>query len=133
MERGSSQLPDQKAKGTHFRHQTYITAIPLHIRLILTEPSASFRKRLTTILTFHGRPTIWHGNTTTVRTGQKPSGTIRNYLKIATWGPEIADAWLMLARCHHASGASQETRDCTYEGNHHECQLQGRLFCSWLN
>ena len=35
------------------------------------------------------------------------------YLKIATWGPEIADAWLMLARCHHASGASQETRDCT--------------------
>lgn len=36
-----------------------------------------------------------------------------DYLKIATWGPEIADAWLMLARCHHASGTSQEARDCT--------------------
>lgn len=36
-----------------------------------------------------------------------------DYLKIATWGPEIADAWLMLARCHHASETSQEARDCT--------------------
>jgi glycosyltransferase involved in cell wall biosynthesis len=36
----------------------------------------------------------------------------QDYLNIATWGPEIADAWLMLARCHHSNNDSYNAREC---------------------
>ena len=33
------------------------------------------------------------------------------YLNIATWGPEIADAWIMLARCYFAIGNYQDAKE----------------------
>ena len=35
----------------------------------------------------------------------------REYLKVATWAPEMADAWLMLARCHVARGNLADARE----------------------
>jgi len=35
----------------------------------------------------------------------------KEYLKVATWMPERADAWLMLARCLWQSGRADEARD----------------------
>lgn len=36
----------------------------------------------------------------------------RAYLQRATWGPEVADAWLMMARCHWMSNRGAEARVC---------------------
>lgn len=36
----------------------------------------------------------------------------KDYLSKATWGPEMAEAWLMIAKCNKLLGKIEEARDC---------------------